>query len=201
MSLTLSENSKPSFPPIEDGTYPAVCYLLADLGEQFNEKYAKYSKQVVIGWEIIGETVTIDGEEKARTYHTTYTASLDSKAKLRKALIAWRGRDFTVEELKAFDLKNILGAPCFIQLVNNKKEDTGKTYTNLASIARLPKGFDVPKPTLPFVTYDIDKDDPSAIAKLPEWIQKKITDSKTYQERLASANMTELDDSDGELPF
>ena len=199
MSLTISENNKPVIPPLADGTYPAICYLLADIGVQYNERFAKKSKQVVVGWEVIGETVTIDGEEKPRTFFNTYTASLDSKSKLRSALKAWRGRDFTLEELKAFDLKNIVGAPCFITVTTTEKED-GRQYSNLAGVAKLPKGFEAPAATLEPIVYDIDENDPADIAKLPEWIQKKITDSESYVQRQAK-QFAEIDDSDGELPF
>jgi hypothetical protein len=39
--------------------------------------------------------------------------------------VAWRGREFTPEELKGFHLKNILGAWCMISVVHN--ENDGKT--------------------------------------------------------------------------
>ena len=66
MSLTVSEKSGPSAPPIPAGTYLAVCSMMIDLGLQYNERFGNTSPKVLIGWEIPGETIEIDGEEKPR---------------------------------------------------------------------------------------------------------------------------------------
>lgn len=208
MSLTLTEKSGgSSVPLLEEGTYPAVCCALVDLGEQYNEKFGKLQKKLIVGWEVIGESVEIDGELKPRTFYRTYTASLNEKSELRKHLKAWRGRDFTAEELTAFDLKNIIGAPCFIQIIHNTATN-GNTYANLAAVTKLPKGYPSPKGELPPMTYDIEGDDPAAISALPAWMQELIRKSSSYQSRTnaagdsAAPQFTELGDAeDGELPF
>lgn len=206
MSLTLSDKSSgSSVPLLDEGTYAAVCCALVDLGDQYNEKFGKLQKKVIVGWEVIGESVEIDGEPKPRTFYRTYTASLNEKSELRKHLKAWRGRDFTAEELQAFDLKNIIGAPCFIQIIHNTASN-GNTYANLASVTKLPKGYPTPKGELKPMTYDIESDDPAAISALPSWMQELIRKSSTWQARVNNApdapQLTELGDGDdGELPF
>ena len=55
MGLILKASEK-RFEPIPEDTYPAVCVGLYDIGEQFNEKYDKAQKKVVITWELIGAT-------------------------------------------------------------------------------------------------------------------------------------------------
>jgi len=87
-------------------------------------------------------------------------------------LQSWRGRAFTPEELKKFDLVNVLGKPAFINVTHSVKGD--KTYANLTSIMPLPKGM--PAPTLEgeALTYSIDEPDPVAFDKLPAWVQDKI---------------------------
>lgn len=83
-----------------------MCYGLIDTGEQYNEKYGKTSRKCVLLFELPGETFkTAEGEEKNRTISQTYTLSLNQKSALYKDLIAWRGRPFTDDELKGFDLK------------------------------------------------------------------------------------------------
>lgn len=199
MSLMVSEKSNSNkIPPLADGTYPAVCYLLADIGMQYNARFERKNRQVVLGWEIVGETVTIDGKEKPRTFYNTYTASLDAKSKLRATLKAWRGRDFTPDELKQFDLRNICGVPCFLTLTTTVKDD-GTQYSSLAGVAKLPKGFPAPVGTLGTIVYDIDESDPKDIALLPDWVQRKITESESYQERIAP-KFEELD-NDERLPL
>lgn len=205
MSLTLSENKGSSIPLLEEGTYPAVCNMLVDLGLQYSERYGKHSRKVLIGWEVIGETVEIDGKEEPRTFSARYTASLNEKSELRKTLKAWRGRDFTLEELKEFNLRNIIGAPCFIQIIHNTAAN-GNIYANLAAVTRLPKGYEAPTLSTEPVVYDIDESDPEDVNKLPNWIADIIRSSSSYQERVSAASINpqafaELDDTDGELPF
>ena len=184
MSLIISANtSGSSIAPLEAGSYPAVCYGLVDLGYQYSEAYKKGSPKILIMWEIPSETITIDGEEKSRVISQTYTVSLNEKASLRKDLQAWRGKDFTDDELKAFDIKKLLGAPCLLNIVH--KESNGRTYANIAGIMALPKGIKRPVPTLEPLVFDLDSDDLDLIKDLPEWIQNRIKESETYKERLA----------------
>lgn len=206
MGLIISENGGGSnFSVLAEGSYAAVCYMLVDIGLQKNERYGNSSRKVVIGWEIADEYVEIDGEKKPRVFSARYTASLNEKSILRRDLAAWRGRDFTEEELAQFNLRNIVGVPCLIQIIH-KEGNNGKTYANLASIMKLPKGMMAPKLTLDTIVYDIDDNDPADVEKLPEWIANQIKASESYQQRLreasgGAATMTDLEEADGELPF
>lgn len=207
MSLKVSESGNSnSIPILEEGTYAAVCYMLVDLGLQFNKNYGNSSRKVLIGWEIADEYVEVDGEKKPRVFSARYTASLNEKAVLRKDLAAWRGRAFTEAELAEFNLCNIIGAPCMIQIIHNEASN-GKTYANLASIMKLPKGMTVPKMTLEPVIYDIDESDPAEVDKLPEWIATTVKSSESYQQRLNAnfnaASVPEFEELESEegLPF
>lgn len=183
MSLIVSENGNGGgFPIIPEGTYPASCYMLVDLGLQKNEKYGNSSPKVLIGWELADEYVEIDGKKQPRVFSARYTASLASKAILRRDLAAWRGRDFTDDELVKFNLRNILGAPCLIQIIH-KTGTNGKTYANLASVMKLPKNMPMPERTLEHIVYDIDESPLSALDKLPEWIANTIKLSESYKAR------------------
>lgn len=208
MSLTVSENGGGSnIPILPEGSYAAVCYMLVDIGLQKNERYGNSSRKVIIGWEVADEYVEVDGEQKPRVFSTQYTASLNEKAILRRDLAAWRGRDFTDEELFSFDLKNIVSAPCLIQVIH-KDGGNGKTYANLASIMKLPKGMAAPQMTLDPLVFDIDSSPLSDLEKLPEWISKKIESSESYQQRLRdesggasnNSDFMEVDD-DPDIPF
>lgn len=213
MSLTVNGESGPSIAPVEEGTHLGVCSMLIDLGLQYSEMYKKSSRKVLIGWELPDETIEIDGEMKPRVLSKRYTANLSEKSNLRKDLASWRGRDFTPEELKAFDLKNIVGASCLITVIHSKNGE--KTYANIQSIVKLPKGM--PKGTLsePPVIFDLDSDPVEKVDELPSWIQEIIKKSESYQERItppvtAADNQPVLDgntfkeladNAGGELPF
>lgn len=210
MSLKVSENGGGSnIPLLPEGSYAAVCYMLVDIGLQRSERFGNSSRKVIIGWEIADEYVEVDGEKKPRVFSARYTASLNEKAILRRDLAAWRGREFTEAELSEFNLCNIIGAPCLIQIIH-KEANNGKVYANLASIMKLPKGMPAPRGTLEPVIYDIDESPLSDVDKLPEWIAKTVKGSESYQQRLMSdkgaavdnSDFAEVDDYDeSELPF
>lgn len=189
--LTISENAASRIPPIEPGTYPAVCYGLIDLGEQFSEQFKKWSRKVLIMWELPGEILdTGYGDVSTRVISQKYTASLSDRAALRRDLIAWRGRDFTDEELKAFDLRTIVGAPCLLNIVH--REYNGNTYANIGAIMKLGKGMKTEPPTMEHIVFDLDTDDLKVVDSLPEWIQKQVKESRQYKERTGNAPAEEM---------
>ena len=139
MALILKqENKGASFPRLEPGVYPAICYGVVDIGEQYNKRFGKTARQVVLLWELPTEKVEIDGEDVSRVISKTYNMSLNEKATLRQTLKSWRGRDFTAEELQGFDLLNILGAHCLLNITNNETND-GKVTQILTPLRRSQK--------------------------------------------------------------
>lgn len=201
MSLTVNGTSGANIAPIPQGTYLAVCNMLVDLGVQFNEAYKNSSRKVLIGWEIPEETIELEDGTHTRTINKRYTASLNEAATLRQDLAAWRGRDFTPEELAAFDLRSIVGASCMISIIH--REYNGKTYANVSSIMALPKGTQKGKLSENALVFDLDTATVDDVEKLPRWIGDIVKKSVTYQEKTMNppdvSEFTEEDD--GELPF
>lgn len=203
--LTASANSGATFTPIPEGTYAAVCNMLIDLGMQYNETYKKTSRKVLIQWQIPDEIIEIDGKEEPRIISRQYTLSLGENSTLRADLASWRGKDFTPQELQAFDLRNIVGAGCLIGIIH--KESNGKKYANISSVIALPKGMAKPQMIGQPTIFDLDTDPLDIVDNLPKWIYETIAKSETYKERVAKedaedykAAFTECDD-DGDLPF
>lgn len=194
--ISAPEGSK--IPLIEPNMYPAVCIGIYDLGEQYNEKFGNTSRKCVFQFEIPGETVTIDGEEKARVISETYTASLGEKANLRKVLESWRGRPFTQEELRGFDLQNVLGAPCMLNVIH-EENSKGNTFAKIASVTRLAKGMEVSSDTKKTMFYMEDPHAVEIIETFPEWLQKRMKESETYKRISLQSGFVEVEDSD--LPF
>lgn len=73
-----------------------------------------------------------------------YTWSLHQKAKLRKHLEAWRGRKFTPEEMKEFDVEKIVGVPCQLH-ITQRTTDSG-TFANVEAVVPMSKGQEPLKP-------------------------------------------------------
>ena len=211
MSLTASSKGGAPISPIEAGTHPAICYGLVDLGMQYSERYKNSSQKIVLMWELPDEKIEIDGKNVSRVISQTYTCSLNEKAVLRKDLASWRGRDFTDEELAAFDLRNIVGKPCLLSIIH--KENNGSTYANVGGVMKMPKGMPTLEQTMKTIVFDLDDSPLSDMANLPEWLQKRIISSETYKERVAAdsgagddkeesaADFMEIADDEGDLPF
>lgn len=182
MAIIVRDNEGSGVKPIEEGTYFAVCYGLIDVGDVYSENFDKCTPKFSILWELTGaEPLHIDGKEVNRTVSKTYSKSLNPKSNLRKDLRAWRGREFTDEELKKFDMLNILGAPCQIQIVN--ATNNGKTYSNIAAIMNLPKGMPKPVPTIEQVYWDFEDHEigDEAWERIPHWLQGIIKNNETYK--------------------
>jgi hypothetical protein len=198
MALT-ANNSKKQFPPIEAGTHQAVCFGIIDLGTQENEwnNETKDVHQILILWEIPSLTYEIDdkGAKKilTKTISKTYTLSLGEKAKLRADLTSWRGVPFTEDELERFDVFNVLGANCILQIIHVKKGD--KTYANISSVMALMKGMPSLKPVRPTVKYSMEESGCLLPDGIPDWIVTKIKSSKEYQSETSMHD--ESQESDG----
>ena len=202
MAMIASAGSSGEYSLIPEGTYPAICYGLVDNGEQYNEKYDKTARKITILWEADGVTIEVDGKELNRSVSKTYTMSLHEKSALRKDLRAWRGREFTDEELAGFDLVNILGKACLIQIVH--VENNGKTFANIAAIMALPRGIKPGPQTNETLYFDAEDDPLEDIGKLPRWLQDRVRASNTYKAR-TTGDYAEIDpgadDEEDTLPF
>lgn len=212
MALIAKASGGSIAPQLEEGVYTGICTRLIDIGEQFNDKYGKINHRIKIGWDIVGETIQLaDGSEVNRTMHKEYTLSLHDRSALRKDLQAWRGKAFTQDELEGFDLKQILGAPCQLQIIHNDKK-----YADIATIMAMPKGMPKPEGDYPQIYFDIeDSETFSDYEKLPDWIKDNIKNAVKLSETPfgkylvekgeAPPNMdgfSDLDDVDeDDLPF
>jgi hypothetical protein len=184
MAIIAKADNGSNFTPIPEGVHTAICYAIIDLGMHYSEKFGKTSHKALIMWELPEEKIEVDGEEKPRAISKEYTLSLSEKANLRKDLQAWRGKAFTDEELAGFDLQNVLGKGCQLQVIHT--EQNGKTYTNIASIMGLPKGMKLDDSFNPKIYFDLGSPDAlTEMANLPAWVQDKIKASETYKDMTA----------------
>lgn len=208
MSLKVKVKSEAvEYPPIPEGAYTAICYTIADLGEQYNDKFKKTANKVMFIWEIVDDDlrIDIDGEMKRRAISKQYTASFAQKSNMYKDIRPWIGREFTKEEQEGtFDLTSLIEKGCLLNITNDKAAD-GKVYANVSSVMPLPKGIKVGKPENPVVIYDMDESGDDVKQKLPEWVQKIIDRSRNAD--ISNANKTdvafdpETGEVTGELPF
>jgi hypothetical protein len=211
MPLPLPEASDFELTPA--GSHVAICYRIVDLGTQLVEFNGESKKQhkIMIGWELTNELMqTGDNAGKPFSIHKRYTYSSSDKSTLRKDLESWRGKPFSKEDFGKFDIFKLIGIPCMLGVVH--AERNGKTYSNITSIMRLPKGMEAPKLVNTPVQFNIAEfgqdvfdtfsDNLKAlIMKSPEYARVKGLDRAEPNTHDEEPPMAEEYGAHGEPPF
>lgn len=217
MSLIAKDKGGTDYEPLAAGMHHAVCYGIVDLGTQPGGQFEP-KRKVAFLWEVPSERIKFekDGVKKdlPRGVSALYTLSLSTKGLMRPMLESWRGRAFTTEELAGFDLKKILGANCFLNIVHaaGTGKNAGKTYANVKSVNPLAKGMGTVKSENPLVFFSLDEcgDTITVPATIPDWLKAKILQSEEAMKEQRQnghpepsedemANMTDADPLD--VPF
>jgi hypothetical protein len=120
------------FVPAPAGLHNAVCVDVVDKGLVDSQWGRRHKAQIV--WEIA--QLMEDG--RPFTVRKMYTASLHEKSTLYKDLVAWRGKPFTAQELKGFDVENVVGTPCQVFVEHNERD--GQIYANVRVVTKAPAG-------------------------------------------------------------
>ena len=216
MGLVAKEGES-SFTPVPTGMHLARCYRVVDLGTQKSEYLGtiKYLSKVMLQFEVHGEDengrpmLTAKGEPM--TISKNFTLSLAEKATLRKDLQTWRGREFTAEELRGFELKNVLGAWAMISVIKTTGNN-GKEYTNIAGIMQVPpqiKKAGLPDGHNKLGIFSIDEADMEMFDTFSDGLKAKIQASPEWQARNGgqpskgenAKPSSGFDDMDDDIPF
>lgn len=181
MSLVVEETKKVELIPA--GVHMAVCHAIIDIGEQYSEKFDKWNRKVIVIWELPNcKGTDKDGNEFTRKVSKEYSAFLGEKTNLEKDLNAWRGRPFTSEERKGFNLLNLLGIGCQMQIIHKEKEKG--SFAEIGGIMALPAGMTIQYVDEPY-GFDMDTEESwESLKKMPAWILDKVKKSSQYQNSL-----------------
>lgn len=176
MSLIVSEQEREyRLPP--EGMMSGVCCDVQDKGEELNAFNGKMQRKVRLVFQI--DELHPDFKRPFEV-SSTYVLSLHEKANLRKVLATWRGRDFTAQELKGFDLEKLIGIPCQVQ-VQHRTSAKGRTFANVVAIVPLGKGM-------------------KALAVSPDY--KRLKDREGYAPPIGASSEPPAEvDEDGSTPF
>ncbi len=196
MALIATEGTKRT--PAPEGTHLALCCQIIDIGTQHSEYYGTDSHKVVFGWELPNE-LNPEDENKPFLVWKRYTLSLNEKAALRAHLESWRGKKFSDEELRGFDLKNVLGKPCLLNVVHSEG------YANVAAVMAVTKGTPIPKPSHTQIFFDIDEWNDEVFKTFSPKMQQTISNSKEaidkFGQRANGAAPAEINLDDDAIPF
>lgn len=177
-----------TFESVQPGTYVARCISLIGIGthERDWQGTKRLSSEIMVTWELPFETME-DG--RPYTISAFYTRSLADKANLRHALKNWRGRDFTPDELRGFELRNVLDKGCQVVCTQN---DKGKV--RVTSVAGLPKGLDLPDRVNELRYFDPEEWDQEAYDALSDGIKKIINESFEYSEFVGTGSVLDANE-------
>lgn len=181
MSTYASDSGGKDYDPVPEGSHLAVCDMFVDLGQQessYNNQ-SKVQHKIYLRWQIPSLRLSYEKEgvqhEGPMAIGSKFTLSLHEKAALRKILQSWRGRAFTPEELKKFDVTTVVAKPCLITVTHSPK-DGGGVYANVGAVAKLPDGVNPPNLEGEAIIYDADNLD--NWEKLRPWMQDAIKAQK-----------------------
>lgn len=197
---------------IPASNYIARCYQMIEIGTVTEIIMGKSVtlKKVRIGWELPTETRVFKEEngEQPFVISKEYSLSMNEKANLRKDLKSWRGKDFTEDEAKSFDITNLIGVPCMLNVIHkHSKKDPTKVYEEIAGITGIPKGITVPAQINKNFVLSYDNFDSVMFNSLPDFIKQKMQTSSefTFLSQPEHKNMDNGDDINSgdvdDLPF
>lgn len=177
--MKLGSRAKPAIPPVDPGTYFAVCIGVVDLGEQqttYNGK-TRYVNQVQVIFELPEEQIEVDGEMQPRWLSRRFALSASKKSSLRKFIESWYGKKLSDDAADEFEVFDIVGNAALLSVVLSEDGQ----YANISSAAALPKGTPAPIAKSEFIRFDVDKWDDELLKKLPEYLQELVKNSTQYK--------------------
>lgn len=184
MAILAKEGEKKDFEQVTPGTHQGVCYDIWDIGYQEGEYKGKKKvlHTVIVGFEVNEPISKGEFEGKRKTINRFYTLSLGEKANLRADLESWRGKAFTSEELKGFDIEKLIGVNCMLSITHNEK---GRA--KITGIGKMMAGLMPLKP--------------ENERSIPKWIEDfkaKSVGMPMYED---SENSQPVDAEDNPIPF
>ena len=187
MSLDVSASEGKTFETAPAGLHEAVCTAIAAVGPTKNS-FGTISNKVYLKFEIPSE----NGDPTE--LWQMYGQSINSKSNLGAALCSWRGRQFTYEERRKFNLVNILGVSATLNIEHN--EHNGRTYANIADRGRqiMPAKNKLEPSEKPWA-FDFDDKAQTNFDKLPKFIQNMV--EKNREALQAPVQSSQKDDASG----
>lgn len=206
-----------NFERCPSGMHLARCYRIVDLGTQKSEYMGqtKFLHKIMVGWEIHG---TDDNGQPLKmqdgrpfAIFKNYTLSWSEKANLRLDLQSWRGKPFSQEEMRRFDLKTVLGAWCMLNII--ERDNDGKTYTNVNGVTPVPaiiKQNGLPQAINKNEIFNLSEPDMEMFEGFSDNLKTKIKNSPEWQKtqsKVEQPNMPQSSsakpafDEDDDIPF
>ena len=186
MPIYAEKKDSNDFQQVEPGTYVARCYSMIEIGTietEFNGEKKKAHK-VNITWELPTEQAIFHKENGPEPFvvSKTYTLSMHEKSTLRKDLESWRGKGYTEEEAKRFDITKLLGQSCILSVIHQPgKTDPTKNYVAISSISKMMKGQECPPQINQTRVLSYDDFNWNLFESLSDYMKDKIKSSEEFK--------------------
>lgn len=166
------------FAQVPEGPHPAILYSLVDMGSQsgtYQGKPTNPKRKIQMRFELHGEEAKM-ADGRPMSISQTFTLSSSQKGNLRPFMEGWRGKAFSDDEFEAFDLRDMLGKPAIITVVQDGD------YSNINGISRLMSGMTPPVQVNPniFVSLEQGEFDRAAFDKLSDKMKQTIESSPEW---------------------
>ena len=168
---------------IAQGTHVATCYSVIEIGtcKSTFEGEEKRLKKVRITFELPNMMRIFDPikGEQPMVISNEYTLSMSDNANLRKFISGMIGREIIGREAYDFDITNLIGMSCLLNIVHKNVGDT--TYANIHNASPLIMGMESPVQINPSQCLMYSNFDFDIYNKLPKFLQEKIAATPEYQ--------------------
>lgn len=190
-----SDTPNKKFDPVPAGIHPGILVALYDVGWHYDEKFDKKAKKLIASFELPGLPPLVipakdDMPEQRlpRGIVVRWNRGLGEKSRMRADLQKWRGRPFTPEETKAFDVSKLLGVGANVYVMHETKAD-GSIKSFVDSLLPLPKA-QWPTTKTPHVIWSIEQVESLEELDhldLPKWIKEEAKKSEEYEKLVKRA--------------
>ena len=208
MGIYAEKKESGDFVQVEPGTYVARCYSMIEIGTietEFNGEKKK-AHRVSITWELPTELAVFKEENGPEPFVVSkeYTLSMHEKATLRKDLESWRGKGYTDEETKRFDVTKLLGQTCMLSVIQEAgKKDPTRNYVKVSSVSKIVKGMECPPQINPTRLLCFEEFDWELFDKLSDYMKDKIKSSDEFRSMQEPNQVNDAYENDelSDLPF
>lgn len=183
VNATAASQTPRELPPA--GTHVARCVGLVQIGtvtETFQDGKVKTLPKLRLTWELPMALKDFGNGKGLQPFlvAASYTVSLSEKANLRRILQSWRGREFTPEELKGFNVENVVGVPCLLTVIH-KTSTTGKQREDIVSVTPMMAGYEAPPQITPSLILSYDKFNAAVFETLPNFLKDDMKGTPEYK--------------------
>jgi hypothetical protein len=170
---------------IPKGNFVARLYQIIHIGTVSYQWQGEEKQQdkIRLTFELCNERKVFKEGEDPQPFSISreFGFSMGKKSKLRPFVEGMLGIAFHDEEAYAFDIEELLGEACLLNVVHVEKN--GNVYAEIQGASQLPKGMEAPELQNEKKLIDVNTVTDAEIEALPGFLQEKMKSSEEYKKR------------------